>query len=305
MDVRFWSRFPPGVEYNYHCSSRRARQAAAEDYGVPSALVGGILFWGGPVRGECVMWQHHGLRIYVLERDVYARQAVASYLSWDRRTRVLGMAGSVYEMLAVLAQEQDDLRIDAVTLNTDQAASPLELASLIRMIHNHLHGAKVICLAPRVELDWVLAARQAGTCAFLSREAVGPGVASAIRFVMSQTYTITQDIADLVQRQAARDFSGYAVLPSRREYLRLTPRIQQALWLCVVEGLPAELAAEEMGVSISTVRSYIKEGYRILEEEDETCYPPTVSPAERAFLRFTALQAIEAAELPTPWRPAA
>jgi hypothetical protein len=37
------------------------------------------------------------------------------------------------------------------------------------------------------------------------------------------------------------------------------------------------------------VRSYIKEGYRILEAEDDTVYPPEVSPAERAFLRYSAL----------------
>jgi DNA-binding NarL/FixJ family response regulator len=251
------------------------------------------------------MWQHHGIRIFILERDVYARQAVASYFSWDRRTRVLGMAGSVYEILAVLAQEQDELRIDAVTLNTDQAASPLELASLIRMVHNHLQGAQVVCLATRTEIEWVLAARQAGACAFLTREVVGPGVASAIRFVMGRAFTVTQDIADLIQRQPRGDFSGYSILPSRREYVRLTPRIEQALWLCVVEGLPAELAADEMGVSISTVRSYIKEGYRILEEEDSACYPLTVSPAERAFLRFTALEPMETADLIMPWRPAA
>ncbi|HPV07342.1 MAG TPA: hypothetical protein PLD57_09725, partial [Aggregatilineales bacterium] len=44
-----------------------------------------------------------------------------------------------------------------------------------------------------------------------------------------------------------------------------------------------------MGVSVSTVRSYIKEGYRILEAEDDTIYPMDASPAERAFLRYTML----------------
>ena len=45
-----------------------------------------------------------------------------------------------------------------------------------------------------------------------------------------------------------------------------------------------------MGVSTSTVRSYIKEGYRIMEAHDDTKYPDTMSPAERAFLRYTALE---------------
>jgi DNA-binding NarL/FixJ family response regulator len=111
---------------------------------------------------------------------------------------------------------------------------------------------------------------------------------------------VTEDIAHQIEVQAFADACGISTLPGRRHYERLTPRIEQALWLCVVEGLPAELAAEEMGVSVSTVRSYIKEGYRILESEDDTPFPISVSPAERAFLRFTALEEPE-----VPWRPAA
>jgi DNA-binding transcriptional MerR regulator len=53
--------------------------------------------------------------------------------------------------------------------------------------------------------------------------------------------------------------------------------------------MPAEIAADEMGVSTSTIRSYIKEGYRILEAEGDEGYPIYMSPAERAFLRLSAL----------------
>jgi hypothetical protein len=54
--------------------------------------------------------------------------------------------------------------------------------------------------------------------------------------------------------------------------------------------MSAELAADEMGISPHTVRSYVKEGYRILEAYDDTVYPPDMSPQERAFMRFTALE---------------
>ena len=76
----------------------------------------------------------------------------------------------------------------------------------------------------------------------------------------------------------------------RRQHPELTQRIRRALQLCVVEGMSAELAADEMGLSPHTVRSYIKEGYRILETYDDTVYPPDMSPQERAFMRFTALE---------------
>jgi hypothetical protein len=57
--------------------------------------------------------------------------------------------------------------------------------------------------------------------------------------------------------------------------------------LCVVKGMPAHLAADEMGISLHTIRSYIKEGYRILEAYDGTEYPSDMSPQERAFMRLT------------------
>ena len=44
-----------------------------------------------------------------------------------------------------------------------------------------------------------------------------------------------------------------------------------------------------MGISLHTIRGYIKEGYRILESYDDTDYPVDMTPQERAFMRFTAL----------------
>jgi hypothetical protein len=72
-----------------------------------------------------------------------------------------------------------------------------------------------------------------------------------------------------------------------RKFPELTDRIRQAIKLCVVEGMPAHLAADEMGISLHTIRGYIKEGYRILEAYDETEYPLDMTPQERAFMRFT------------------
>jgi DNA-binding NarL/FixJ family response regulator len=247
------------------------------------------------------MWQQVGIRVYVVERDIYARQAIASYLSWDRRTKVIGTAGSVHEMITTLAAEPEDQRLNTVILDAGLATSPADLGGLIRTIRHHIEAATVVCLASKPDAVLALTAWQAGARCFLTRDQVGPGIAGAVRFALLRPFVATEDVANLlVDRDHGK---GVTILPSRRHYPRLTPRVEQALWLCVLEGLPAELAAEEMGVSTSTVRSYIKEGYRILEADDETSYPSIVSPAERAFLRFTALN--ETDEVPTPWRPAA
>ncbi len=231
----------------------------------------------------------HCIRVFVIERDIYARQSIVGYLSWDRRTRVVGAAGDPREMIAVLGERPKAARLDAVTLDVGSASQAAELRGLIESIRHDLPQTAIICLSSSADAEGAVAASQAGARAYLVRESVGPGIAGAVHFALQHSFVITHDIQTALRIRSMGSLAEAAVLPSLRRYDRLTPRIEQALRLCVLEGLPAELAAEEMGVSTSTVRSYIKEGYRILESQDDMAYPPTISPAERAFLRITAL----------------
>jgi len=245
------------------------------------------------------------IRIVVIERDIYARQAITSYLSWDRRTRVVSAFSAPHELRAALKTDQGLGRLDAVMLDTSLASNPETLAGLVKSIVLHVPEADIICLSHGANAEMALAAAQAGARGYLDREEVGIGLASAVRFIMWHQFVVTENVAGALGKLEQPLEFAYTPLPERRSYPRLTTRIEQALWLCVVEGLPAERAAEEMGVSTSTVRSYIKEGYRILEAEDETVYPAQISPAERAFLRYSALD-IEEATLIDAWgQPAA
>ena len=247
----------------------------------------------------------HDIRVYVIERDIYARQAIVSYLSWDRHTRVLGKAGTPHEMFAQQQADPTLGRLDAVILDASLAQDGPALAGLIRQIAHHIAGAAIICLVHRADGAAALAAREAGARAYLVREQVGVGLASAVRYALDCPFVVTVETARLLREARTNGGAAVDVLPERRAYPRLTDRIEEALWLCVMEGLPAERAAEEMGVSTSTVRSYIKEGYRILEAGDDTAYPPDASPAERAFLRYTALEQPDYAGHRDPVRPAA
>ncbi|HOA25221.1 MAG: sigma factor-like helix-turn-helix DNA-binding protein [Aggregatilineales bacterium] len=234
------------------------------------------------------MFNGDTIRIFVIERDIYARQAMVSYLSWDRRTRVVGTASSPHGMFADKNRDAALTRLDAVLLDTSLASGADALAGLIRLIMNQFNDVGVVCLAHQVDAEEALAAKAAGARAYLMREEVGLGLASAVKYALTHPFTVTGEVARCIAGGSSH-IGPIAVLPERRSFPRLTDRVEQALWLCVVEGLPASIAAEEMGVSVSTVRSYIKEGYRILEAEDDTIYPMDASPAERAFLRYTML----------------
>lgn len=234
------------------------------------------------------------IRVIVAEQDFYARQAIVSYLSWDRHTRAIAHVGSLVDLLHELNSESHHIYLDAVILDTTLVDGDTSLPQIIQQIKRAAGDVAVICLVQDDGIELIDEAYHAGVRGFLSRDQVGIGISAAVRYVLGQSFVVTRDLIPL-SPAAVHEFG---VLPPVREYPRLTQRIEQALWLCVVEGLPAELAAEEMGVSISTVRSYIKEGYRILESADDTEYPPDMSPVERAFRRYSDLDG-------SRWKPAA
>src|SRR5688572_22587598 len=124
MSVRMPSYLNWVAEYNYSCKRRPEARGAA--------LIMPIRHYPFEDEhyGENIMWQDHGIRVFVIERDIYARQSISSYLSWDRRTRVVGVGGTPHEMIALQATHPECGRLDAITLDTGLANDPESLTSL-------------------------------------------------------------------------------------------------------------------------------------------------------------------------------
>lgn len=230
------------------------------------------------------------IRVFVIERDPYALQAIVAYLGWDRRTRVIGQCASVERIPPPSFHERIlSGEPDIVTLDTGLAVDPAQLASFIVAVRQAFPDSAVVCLAHEFKPDEVEPAVQAGARGYLLRDDVGRAIASALCEVTGHHLTVSHGLADLVYQSANPLIHSALVMAPARLHPSLSLRVEQALQLCVIEGMPAEIAADEMGVSTSTIRSYIKEGYRILEAEGDIGYPIYMSPAERAFLRLSAL----------------
>jgi DNA-binding NarL/FixJ family response regulator len=230
------------------------------------------------------------LKVLVYDPDYYALQSINSYLAWDRRTRVKAMCETLEAMWSYLDRTPVAEQPDVVVMDADHVGGPHMLAEIIYRLRQMVKDIKVICLSQSAEPALVEVAAEAGANAFLLKQEVRLRIAWALVYALEQDFIITPG----VHRAASSIFNTRlfhaAPLPEQREYPEMTERIQQALRLCVVEGMPAHLAADEMGISLHTIRGYIKEGYRILEAYDETEYPVDMTPQERAFMRFTALE---------------
>ncbi|NDJ79300.1 MAG: response regulator transcription factor [Chloroflexi bacterium] len=229
------------------------------------------------------------LKVLVLDTDYYARQAINSYLAWDRRTRVVHLADTMASVVEYVRHMPETEWPDVVLLDAQAALTPGDLADLVHHIEETIPDVMTLVLDRRLNLETVRACADVNVDGYLLRDEVRIRIAWAICWAQDHDFVVTASVKAALHDEFEGRLFRAAVLPERRQYPELTDRVRQALQLCVVEGMSAELAADEMGLSPHTVRSYIKEGYRILEAYDDTVYPPNMSPQERAFMRFTAL----------------
>ena len=229
------------------------------------------------------------LKVLVLDTDFYARQAINSYLAWDRRTRVVHLADTLDSVRDYVRAVNESEWPDVVLLDAQAARTPAELARLVGEIEQTIPHVMTLVLDRKLSLETLRACEQAQVNGYLLRNELRIRIASAIIWAQDHDFVVTQGVKDALQDEFEGRLFRAVVVPERREYPALTERVRQALQLCVVEGMSAELAADEMGISPHTVRSYVKEGYRILETYDDTIYPLDMSPQEKAFMRITAL----------------
>ncbi|NWG18466.1 MAG: response regulator transcription factor [Chloroflexi bacterium] len=230
------------------------------------------------------------LKVLVMDTDYYALHAINGFLAWDRRTRVTNLSETVRQMWAYIEHTPLAEHPDVVLLEADHIGGPGELRRVISDLHRTVEDVRVICLAQFADPALVEAAAEAGAAGFLLKQEVRLQIAWAIVYALKRDFVVTAGVARVCQHLANRRVLHADTLPEMRKFPELTDRIRQAIKLCVVEGMPAHLAADEMGISLHTIRGYIKEGYRILEAYDETEYPVDMTPQERAFMRFTAFE---------------
>jgi DNA-binding NarL/FixJ family response regulator len=230
------------------------------------------------------------LKVVLMDTDYYALQAMNSYLAWDRRTRVTYLADSLDELWRCLNKTSMAELPDVVLLDADHLGGPAVLGAQIEKLRARIPRVMVIGLAQTTDVALIEAAAAAGARGYLLKNEVRLHIAWAIVYALDYPFIVTRSIARAGEWVLRRRQIEPTVLPPRRQYPELTERIRQAIELCVVKGMPAHLAADEMGISLHTIRSYIKDGYRILESYDETEYPDDMSPQERAFMRLTSFE---------------
>jgi DNA-binding NarL/FixJ family response regulator len=241
------------------------------------------------------------IKVLVVDTDFYALRALNSYLAWDRRTRVVALTTSVDGALDYIASVAPPEHPDVVLLDVDACPDSEALQRAITRLLSAVKDLVVVCITRRADPVLTSAAAAAGARGMLLRNELRLQLVGATIYALDHRFIVTPGIVASA-KAPHDDWLDFAeTLPGERAYPAMSDRIRQALWLTVVEGMPAQLAADEMGISPHTLRSYVKEGYRILETaDDDADIPEEISPLERAFMRFTALEKTRKAALNVP-----
>lgn len=230
------------------------------------------------------------LKVAILDPDFYALRAINSYAAWDRRTRVVVVGQTAEALFDYLGRVIDVEYPDAVIVNPALFAAPSLMREAFTRLHRIAPMVALMCLAQAADPAWLSAALDVNVQAYLLRDEVGIHLVEAVIYTLEHGLTVSRGIPKLNHDPYDARLADAHILPKERAFPEMTERIRQALWLCVVEGMSAQLAADEMGVSTHTIRSYIKEGYRILKTHDDREFLDELSPEEQAFMRFTALE---------------
>ncbi|NJL94172.1 MAG: hypothetical protein HC915_10820 [Anaerolineae bacterium] len=115
------------------------------------------------------------LKVFVVESDIYARYAIASYLGWDRRTRVSRRLGSLAELEDTLLSLSEPEKPDAILLDDTLLPTARDARQSISGILAYA-PATMIVLAHTPRLEIAQAVQAGHGAAYVLREEVGLGI---------------------------------------------------------------------------------------------------------------------------------
>ena len=235
------------------------------------------------------------LNVVVVDSDRYAMSAINAYFAWDRRTTVIFKTGRLDEFWQVYARRDLDRRPDVFVMDANHLGGAEQLGGAISRLRAEFPRIMVVCLAQFADLDLIHAAAEAGAKAYWLKDDIRLHIGWAVCACLcldADAFSISKRVVEAGRRLAHRRLRAARELPGPRQYRDLSARKREAMILFAIEGMSHALVANEMGIVVDTVRSYIKEARQVLESnhDDARDYPNDMSPQEIDFMRLTALE---------------
>ncbi|MEM9928186.1 MAG: response regulator transcription factor [Bacteroidota bacterium] len=191
------------------------------------------------------------LNLAIVEDDPVMRKSLTRLLSSDPQLDVNLICESAEDFLAALQQSVH--RPDIILL--DVQLPQMDGISAIPYILQHLPQADIVILTTFEEDEKIFAALCAGASSYISKRTSLRQISDAIAIIRRGGSFMSPNVA----RKVVRHFSASA----KPKPTPLTNR-QKEIVQAIVDGLSYQMVADQLGISIDTVRTHIRKIYRAL-----------------------------------------
>jgi DNA-binding NarL/FixJ family response regulator len=193
------------------------------------------------------------IRTVIVEDDMLTRAGLHAVLATDPAIEIVGDAATAADGVRVVRDALPDVVLLDVQLPDRDGIEVV--GAMTEPIGDH--AARVIVLTTFDYDDYLFRALRAGASAFLLKRSRAEDLIDAIRTVAGGDEL---PIADETRRLIASSTAAAAAAPHRDLLEVLTPRESSVLTL-IARGLSNQEIADELGVSLETVRTHVKHVY--------------------------------------------
>ncbi|TDU40183.1 LuxR family two component transcriptional regulator [Gelidibacter sediminis] len=191
------------------------------------------------------------IRLAIIEDDALVQESLCSFFEVLNHTECLLVASSIETFL----KDFKDLKVPPDIILLDINLLGMSGIEGIPLLKNELPKTDIIMLTTFDDSDSIFNALCAGACSYLSKKTSLKKIQEAVEIVFDGGSYMSPSIA----RKIANHFA-----PKSVKNQILTPR-QQEIVAGIVDGKSYKMIAEDLFVSLDTVRSHIKNIYKTLE----------------------------------------
>ena len=188
------------------------------------------------------------IKILLVDDHAVVRSGLSKFLMVNKDLELVGEASDGAEAVQMVALRQPDLVL------MDLMMPGMDGISATREIHQNYPHVKVIALTSFSEQNMVQGALQAGAIGYLQKNVTAAELSIAIHSACAGKMTLSPEAAlALAQSVAQPQIRGEQLTDRERDVLR-----------CMVEGLNNNEIAEQLVVSLGTVKFHISNIFRKL-----------------------------------------
>ncbi|MAM29143.1 MAG: DNA-binding response regulator [Flavobacteriaceae bacterium] len=190
------------------------------------------------------------VKLALIEDDILIQESLKDYFSTQSDIELVSISASVELFLksySYLEYKPDCFLLDINLLGVSGIDG-------IPMLLEKLPDADIIMLTTFEDNDSIFSALSAGACSYLSKKTPLAQIGETVRVVHNGGSYMSPSIA----RKIAKSFA-----PKRNKPQLLTPR-QMDIVTGIVDGKSYKMIADDLFVSLDTVRTHIKNIYKTL-----------------------------------------